>query len=397
MSYLRDKQKALIAENNALADRATSSSRSLYAHEEKRAKELHADITALEPLVRAEADHEEKAAKQETKNELSRQMKELGSIGMGSSKAEGSLGAPPLSFSKAQLAELHTAAGNRGSKAVISSVESPMSNTVGYNFEEFPFLRDSARLLDLVPVVPTDQPRIHFFRATAGASAAAAVAEGAAKPESSPVYAEVEAVVRKLAHFTRANDEVIADFQNFIEVIGREMLAGLIATENEQLLNGSGVAPNLTGLLNTTGIQTRAMGTDTRIDAIFKATNDLRTGTSFVEPDVIVLSPVDFGLMRAQKDGNGRYLLADPMSLPPFSLWGAKVLVTNRIAAGTALVANLKESSRVYLREAPKLEVAPQGGGTTEFIANQTLIRAEERLALAVVRPTALCKVTGLV
>lgn|GEM_PF-3838810 len=37
------------------------------------------------------------------------------------------------------------------------------------------------------------------------------------------------------------------------------------------------------------------------------------------------------------------------------------------------------------------------GGGTTEFIANQTLARCEERVALAVPRPTSLISITGLV
>jgi hypothetical protein len=37
------------------------------------------------------------------------------------------------------------------------------------------------------------------------------------------------------------------------------------------------------------------------------------------------------------------------------------------------------------------------GGGSDEFINNQTLVRAEERMgAVAVIRPSAICKVTGL-
>ena len=54
----------------------------------------------------------------------------------------------------------------------------------------------------------------------------------------------------------------------------------------------------------------------------------------------------------------------------------------------TAMVANLAIAATAYVRQAPVVEVAPYGGGTTEFIANQTLIRAKERLALAVLHPT---------
>jgi hypothetical protein len=41
------------------------------------------------------------------------------------------------------------------------------------------------------------------------------------------------------------------------------------------------------------------------------------------------------------------------------------------MAAGTAIVANLKQAAKVYLRELPRVEVAPFGGGTNEFISNR--------------------------
>lgn len=316
------------------------------------------------------------------------------------SNDEPTLGAPPLTFERKQIDELFDAATKRQmhtvqAKATISGTQAPMSQAIQYDFTEWPFLRDAARILDLIPVKPASGSKIDYFRATTGATAAAAVAEGAAKPESSPVWAEVVANVSKIAHFVRVNDEVISDHSNFLDIIGREMLSGLLAAENEQLLNGSGVAPNLLGLLNTTGILTRARTTESNLDVLFDATTDLRTGSSFVEPDVIVMHPNNFGSVRKSKDANGAYITGDPMGAPPFVLWGAKVLVTNRIAAGTSLVANLKESSVAYLREPARLEVNGYGG-TAEFIQNQSLIRAEERLALAVVRPSALCRVTGL-
>jgi hypothetical protein len=56
---------------------------------------------------------------------------------------------------------------------------------------------------------------------------------------------------------------------------------------------------------------------------------------------------------------------------------------------GTVLVGNLQAAARVYVRESPRIDFSL--GGRDEFIHNITLCRAEERLALAVVRPTAIC------
>jgi len=96
------------------------------------------------------------------------------------------------------------------------------------------------------------------------------------------------------------------------------------------------------------------------------------------------------------KDADGRYIVSDPAAPGPESLFGMRVVATTKITLNTALVGNFAEAARIYVRQSPVVEVAPLGGGTVEFIANQTLARAEERLALAVPRPTSLISVTGL-
>ena len=47
------------------------------------------------------------------------------------------------------------------------------------------------------------------------------------------------ATVRKLAHYTRVNNEVIADITR-LQVVGTELLSGLIDEENQQFLTGHG-------------------------------------------------------------------------------------------------------------------------------------------------------------
>ncbi len=103
----------------------------------------------------------------------------------------------------------------------------------------------------MIPQQLTEAPSVHYFSGTTAASGATAVAEGAAKPESTPVWTEATAVVRKLAHYTRVNDEVIADFDTFQQVIGSEMLSGLIHRETRRWSPGLVSRRTSSALLHT--------------------------------------------------------------------------------------------------------------------------------------------------
>jgi len=313
--------------------------------------------------------------------------------------AKGSgVGPAAFNFSPDQLGELQKAALSSRvmAKAAITSANAPMSEVSDFRYEVFPFLRDKTRLLDLIPVQTTDRSSVTYFRSTAAAAAAAPVLQGGNKPESEPTWAEVEVGVRKLAHYTRVNDEVVADFSGFLQIVGSEMLSGLIDVENEQLLIGTGTAPELSGLTTAVGVQTvGSAGTD--LDAIAAAMLLLRNGAAHCDPDVVVLNPIDWysaGFVLA-KDTTGRYLTGDPTSTTKPTLWGIPVVLSESMTENTAMVANLSVAATAYLRQPPIVEVRP-GGGTAEFVANQTLIRAEERLALAVHHPAAIVLVTAV-
>lgn len=311
-----------------------------------------------------------------------------------------SYGAAPFTLGQQDIAELHTAARTKQfmSKAV-AVANASMAAIPEYSLDVFPLLRDKPRIRELIPTQMTDRPSVTYYRGTTSASAATAVAEGADKPESSPVWASVTVAMSKIAHYGLINDEVIDDYPGWLQVIAGEFLAGLIDAENDALINGTGVAPQMTGLLNVSGIQTQAF-TGNNIDTVALAATKLRTGTSFTEPDVIVMHPANWQTISLFRTGgsvaaDGPYLI-NPLTSPALSLWGIPVVLTNRIAAGTAIVANLKTAAEVFVREEPNIEVHPGGGGLAEWRANKTLIRAEERLALTVPRPTAVVKLTLL-
>ena len=307
--------------------------------------------------------------------------------------------APPVSFGEDQIAELYSNLVSGKSvtieaKATTASGSVPMSTVPDFRLSPVGYRREPTRVLNLLRTSNTDRAEVDYFRVTTPAAAAAAVAEGADKPESSLVYEKVVAAIRKVAHYIRVTDETLADYAGFLAVIREELLAGLVLEENNQLLNGTGIAPNLQGMLGTTGVLVQAKGTDTRNDAIMKAVTALRVGSSYAEADALVMNPTDYQSTVLEKDTAGRYIAGDPRTIPSYELWGLPVTVTTQIPVGTALVGAFKEAAEAYIRWAPRIEA--NSFGTGEWIANKTLIRCEERIGLAVTRPTALCKVTGL-
>jgi HK97 family phage major capsid protein len=70
------------------------------------------------------------------------------------------------------------------------------------------------------------------------------------------------------------------------------------------------------------------------------------------------------------------------------------VFVTPSVGVGTALVGDFATSARIYRRGG--LSVEATNSHDDWFVRNLSMIRAEERLALAVFRPSAFCSVTTL-
>ncbi len=255
------------------------------------------------------------------------------------------------------------------------------------------------RVLTHFPVTATDAPSIEYIRHSSTTGAPATVAPGALKPELVLNTSTLVATVRKLAAHAAVTTESLADFPSFQEYLTHELTRQIIDVENQQLLLGDGTGTNLLGLLNTTGIITRAVNpgppVEVSIETIEEAKTDIRVGSSFAEANIAVMNPLTWSKLRRTKDGQGRYLVdPDPTKAEGNSLWGLEVIVTTVMPAGTALVAATDTAAVIYERMGIALMASAQSG--TDFTTNLVRFVAEERLALAVTRPSALCKVVGL-
>jgi HK97 family phage major capsid protein len=248
---------------------------------------------------------------------------------------------------------------------------------------------------DLLAQGTTDGPTIYYMKETTATNAAATVAEGAAKPESTLVFDAVTDSLKKIATWLPVSDEMLDDVPQIRSYIDQRLRFFVEQQEEAQLLNGDGTGTNLTGLRNRSGLATDvARGTDSNADAIFKQIMAIQT-TAFVMPDAVIVHPTNWQAIALSKDSNGAYLGNGPFNSPLVPrLWGLPVVVTTAITAGVALVGAFKMGAQVFRKGGISVDVS--NSHSDYFIKNLTAIRAEERVALAVYRPGAFGEVTGL-
>lgn len=246
---------------------------------------------------------------------------------------------------------------------------------------------------DLPMMTETQQAAVKFMQETDYSNDSEEVAEGGAYPEGGLVLEEQSVLVRKIAVFLPVTDEQLEDEPRARDYVNNRLARMLRERLDGQILNGSGSAPNIRGILQTSGIQTQAIGSDSALDAIYKALTKVRH-TGFAEPDAIVMHPNDWQAVRLVRTTEGVYIWGNPSEAGREQIWGIPVIVTNAIAEGTALVGAFRDYSEIALRRGIDIQVSNSHEGM--FTQGQQAIRADFRVALVVYRPTAFCTVTGV-
>lgn len=234
---------------------------------------------------------------------------------------------------------------------------------------------------------------VSYFEETGETDNTAARTEGSALTDNAFTFTERTDTVRPITSWIPSTVEALRDNAQLNSFI-TERLGYLIAKKRtDALLNGTGVAPQITGLLNRTNIQTQARGTDPAFDAIMKAITLVAT-TGDALATGVVINPTDWQNLRLARTADGLYILGSPSDAAPVRIWGLEPRVTPSIAAGTALVGAFKPYAQVFRRTG--LDVVVSTEHSTYFTERKVAILAEEYLTLACYRGQAFCKVTGL-
>lgn len=284
------------------------------------------------------------------------------------------------------------------------SVKTVMTRAAGYappndrTGKLVPFAQREPRVADLIPVTQTGLGTIKFMEETtalAGSNAQVSIAEGNAKFENTLAFTERTAPVETVGTWLPVTTQQLDDVQGIQGIIENRMSFFLQLKEEDLLLNGTGTTPQIIGFqgAGAASVLTQATGTDTNIDAIFKAIQQIRV-TGLAEPDGVVMHPDNFTPIALYKATTGQYgfdVTVDNAGI--VRLWGKPLVLSPVATSGTALVGAFRQFSEIWRRMGMTVMV---GLNSDDFTKNKRTVLAEFREALTIYRQTAFAKVTGL-
>ena len=157
-----------------------------------------------------------------------------------------------------------------------------------------------------------------------------------------------------------------------------------------QILAGNGTAPNIRGIINTSGVGTYTPGAaEARVITIRKAITIAQLAE--YQPDAVVLHPNDWQSIELDQDTTGAWRVSQNVqnSLTP-RIWGLNVVVTTAITTATYLVGAFKLGATLWERHGVRLLMSDSHA--SNFTSNILVLLAELRAALTVWRPAAFVK-----
>lgn len=271
-----------------------------------------------------------------------------------------------------------------------------------------PLPQQPLTIRDLFSQATTAGDTLSYARQTGFDNGAAAVGEAAtdgaptgAKPQSSIAWTRQTSPIETIATWMAATRKQLSDAGQTRSLIDNQGQLMIKLEEEDQLLNGDGTSPNISGLLDQVGLQTLdlslAAGDRANLDGLRTAKRLVRTGAARATADAVVVNPTDSEEFDLMVDAEGRYRAGDPFGVlgqssdaPP--IWRMRRVESEAVTAGTAIVGAFRQGGTVFEREG--LVTYTSDSHSDFFVRNLIAILFEERLGLAVFFPTAFVVVT---
>jgi HK97 family phage major capsid protein len=244
-------------------------------------------------------------------------------------------------------------------------------------------------LWQYLPLVTSAGSGIEYLRESGSfRTAGLQSSEGDEKPESSFTMELTARKFETIAHWTQVSRQALADNAQLGPFLDERLMQGVWAKLEQQIINGNGTTPQLSGLLDA-GNYTAYSGNSSsdgigKLDHMRDAIRALQVAN--YAAGLFIVHPDDwFEIETERTSGSGEYVWAQPASMLPPVAWGLPVHVSTDMPAGNFVCMD-PNAATVHFRQSAQVLVGTHGNG---MIENLTTMLCEGRFALAVHRPEA--------
>ncbi len=267
-------------------------------------------------------------------------------------------------------------------------------------------LRDPQNVIDLIDTITTDNYQYKYLEETTFTNNSSATAEGSALGENALAFTERTENIRKIGSFLPVTEELLADVSAVQGYLDSRLRTMVNLAVGDQILAGSGVAPNLTGILNVSGINTfdfsSFSGNLKRIGQVYEAITEIQKD-SFLSPDAIIMHPSDWYQVVTEVNAVTTSGSLNPLFVGAGqfggavgqTLWGLPVVLDTTRPAGTAIVGVFGGGQACHIVARQGMEVAMSDSHDANFTKDIIVMKATVRLGFPVYRATAFCTITN--
>lgn len=260
-------------------------------------------------------------------------------------------------------------------------------------------------VVDHLPTIPVSQALYKYMEETTYTNSAVETDEATVYQEAVLALTERSVAVQKIAVWIPVTDEQLEDEPAAAAYVNARLSNMLKQKLDLQVLVGTGTntVSNQTQILGTTnvsGIQTQAAGQGNSgvggfslLDDSYKLFTSIRT-VGFAEPSVAFVRPSYWQGVALLKTADGIYIYGSPTSGAPSVLWGVPVVQTMAAPSGKLVAGDYANYGFLGVRRG--MDVQTTNSHASHFINGEQAIRADMRVVMVHVRPTAFGTVTGL-
>ncbi len=226
--------------------------------------------------------------------------------------------------------------------------------------------RDPVRTVfieSIANVTPMTSESLSYVEVVTESGAPLRTDELATIPQKDFEFQEFKAPLKKITVMNKHSVEILADAPQLVNAIKGWLQEDVNIVTDDQLLNGSGIGDNLSGIftvasvLDATAVGTKRVEFANLADVIRVAiTKVIVSGKGKFNANYVLLNPDDADALDLTKDEGGQYILPPFKSADGTTIKGARIIENVGIPAGEFLVGDFR-----------KLHIGTKGGVEIEM------------------------------